>query len=158
MDLERLYQFYPQAPHFMGLALQEAQKAAHKGEIPVGAVIVRQGEVLAQTHNRRQELNDLWAHAECLAISQACQKLKDWRLNDCQLYVTLEPCPMCAGAMLQAKISQVFFGAYNLREGCAGSLVQLLDFPGFNWQIETWGGVRLEECQKLLDQFFPKLR
>ncbi|WRS26486.1 nucleoside deaminase [Oscillospiraceae bacterium MB08-C2-2] len=142
---------------FMTLALEQAKRALSLGEIPVGAVIVQNGEVIATGYNRRETDQSAVAHAELLAIQTACEKLGSWRLRNCRLYVTLEPCPMCAGAILNAQLERVIFGAYNLQTGCMGSLVNLAELP-FNHRPEVYGGVLEEPCQQLMDTFFAQLR
>ena len=142
---------------FMKLAITEAQKAAEKGEVPVGAVIVKNGEVIAATHNLREEKQNALSHAEIEAINLACQKLGSWRLDDCELYVTLEPCPMCTGAIINARIKTVIFGAYDSKMGCMDSVINLCDYP-FNHRPEIYGGIMEDECLAVLQNFFKKLR
>ena len=142
---------------FMKLAIAEAQKAAEKGEVPVGAVIVKNGEVIAATHNLREEKQNALSHAEIEAINLACQKLGSWRLDDCELYVTLEPCPMCTGAIINARIKTVIFGAYDSKMGCMDSVINLCDYP-FNHHPEIYGGIMEDECLAVLQNFFKKLR
>ena len=142
---------------FMKLAITEAQKAAEKGEVPVGAVIVKNGEVIAATHNLREEKQNALSHAEIEAINLACQKLGSWRLDDCELYVTLEPCPMCTGAIINARIKTVIFGAYDSKMGCMDSVINLCDYP-FNHQPEIYGGIMEDDCLLVLQNFFKKLR
>ncbi len=143
---------------FMELALAEAIKAGQLGEVPIGAVIVYQGEVVAQAFNLRETLQTTAAHAEMLAIDKANEKIGSWRLEDCTLYVTLEPCPMCAGAIIQSRISSVVFGAYDPKAGCASSIMNLLGDDRFNHQVEQTGGVLQEACGTLLTDFFKQLR
>jgi tRNA(adenine34) deaminase len=142
---------------YMLLALEEAKKAAEKGEVPIGAVIVRRGEVIASAHNGRETTFDATAHAETSAIRNACQKLNGWHLTDCTLYVTLEPCPMCAGAIINSRIEKVVFGAYDNREGSFGSLINLASYP-YSSRPEIIGGVMEKECKEVLSEFFKKLR
>lgn len=142
----------------MGEALRQAAKAFEAGEVPVGAVIVRQGRILARAFNQVELLKDATAHAEMLAITQAEAALGDWRLNECALYVTKEPCPMCAGAMVHARLGRVIYGVPDLKAGCAGGAIDLLRFPSFNHRCEVSGGVRAEECRSLLKQFFLQQR
>ena len=144
--------------YWMEEALKEAYLAKDKLEIPVGAIIVKEGKIIGRGHNLRERHQDLFSHAEINAIKEACHFLNDWRLEGCDLYVTLEPCPMCAGAILQAKVSRVFFGAYNQREGCGGSLINLLDYPGMSWQTECWGGIKEKDCCDLLKSFASGIR
>jgi tRNA(adenine34) deaminase len=142
---------------YMLLALEEAKKAAEKGEVPIGAVIVRRGEVIASAHNGRETTFDATAHAETSAIRNACQKLNGWHLTDCTLYVTLEPCPMCAGAIINSRIEKVVFGAYDNREGSFGSLINLASYP-YSSRPEIVGGVMEKECKEVLSEFFKKIR
>lgn len=141
----------------MGLALQEAEKACALGEVPVGAVIVQKGRVIASAYNLREQDKNAVAHAELLAIDRACMALGGWRLPECTLYVTLEPCPMCAGAVINARIDRVVFGAYDPKAGSCGSLADLFSLP-YNHKPECTGGVREEECAGLLRDFFRSLR
>ncbi len=142
---------------FMKLAITEAQKAAEKGEVPVGAVIVKNGDVIATGHNLREEKKNALSHAEIEAINVACQKLGSWRLDDCELYVTLEPCPMCTGAIINARIKTVIFGAYDSKMGCMDSVINLCDYP-FNHRPEIYGGIMEDDCLAVLQKFFKKLR
>ena len=142
---------------YMLLALEEAKKAAEKGEVPIGAVIVRRGEVIASAHNERETVFDATAHAETSAIRRACQYLGGWHLTDCTLYVTLEPCPMCAGAIINSRIDRVVFGAYDSREGSFGSLINLASYP-YSSRPEIVGGVMESECKAVLSDFFKKIR
>lgn len=143
---------------FMALALEEAKKAAALGETPVGAVIVWDGErVVAKAHNLRETRKEAAAHAELLAIQEANRTLGGWRLHRATLYVTLEPCPMCAGAIINARIPRVVFGARDKKGGCCGSVLDLFQFP-FNHRPEAVGGVLEEECQAILTEFFTQLR
>ena len=142
---------------YMLLALEEAKKAAEKGEVPIGAVIVRRAEVIATAHNGRETTFDATAHAETSAIRAACQKLQGWHLTDCTLYVTLEPCPMCAGAIINSRIDKVVFGAYDSREGSFGSLINLASYP-YSSRPEIVGGVMEKECKEVLSEFFKKIR
>ena len=144
--------------YFMSLALGEARMAAEEGEIPIGAVVVGGGRVLGRGHNQTERLNDVTAHAEMLAISAAAQTLGGKYLSGCTLYVTVEPCPMCAGAIVQARIPKVVIGAMNPKAGCAGSILNLLQESRFNHQVETVCGVLEEECQVLMKDFFKSLR
>lgn len=143
---------------FMLEAISEALKAKDKGEIPVGAVIVRRGAVIGRGHNLRESENSIFSHAEINALKQASETLKDWRMEECQMYVTLEPCPMCSGTILQSRLQTLFFGSYNPKEGCAGSKLNLLDYPGMSWHTEVWGGIMEPECCSLLKKFFEALR
>ena len=142
---------------YMHIALEEAQKAAAEGEIPVGAVIVKDGEVIAAAHNRRENDHDPTAHAEMLAMRQAARVLGDWRLRSCTLYVTLEPCAMCAGAILNARIPRVVYGASDKKFGAVGSVCSLFDMA-FNHHPKVEKGIREEESSALLTEFFKNLR
>ena len=142
---------------YMLLALEEAKKAAEIGEVPIGAVIVRDGEVIASAHNGRETTFDATAHAETSAIREACKKLRGWHLTNCTLYVTLEPCPMCAGAIINSRIDRVVFGAYDNREGSFGSLINLASYP-YSSRPEIVGGVMERECKEVLSGFFKKIR
>ena len=139
---------------FMREALAEARLAADAGEMPVGCVIARDGEIIARAHNECEALRDATAHAELLAIREASRALNDWRLNHCTLYVTLEPCPMCAGAIVQARVGHLIYGAANPAQGCAGSLYRIPEDPAFPHFCPSDGGVLAKECQALLDSFF----
>jgi len=143
---------------WMSEALVEAKKAEAIGEVPIGAVIIRENKVLGRGHNLRETLQDPTAHAELIAIKHASQTLNGWRLNDCDLYVTLEPCPMCAGAILQARIRRVIYATADPKAGCAGSLYQLLQDARFNHMTMVDSGILQQECASLLTDFFRKLR
>lgn len=136
-------------------ALEAAKKA--KGEITVGAVIVKDGKVIASAFNQKEALNDVTAHAEILAIKEAAQKLKSWRLDNCELYVTLEPCPMCAWAIVQSRIKTVYFGSYDTNYGAFGSAFDVRQFAN-NSKLKVYGGIMEEECDKLLAECFEELR
>ncbi|WP_204488484.1 tRNA adenosine(34) deaminase TadA [Caldicoprobacter guelmensis] len=138
----------------MQQALLEAQKAFCLGEVPIGAVIVKEGEIIARGHNLRETEKDPTLHAEMVAIREAARYLGGWRLTGCELYVTIEPCPMCAGAIIQARIQRVVFGALDPKAGCAGSLYNLLQDPRFNHRVEVVGGVMEEECRRIMQEFF----
>lgn len=143
---------------FMQAALELAHKAADIGEIPVGALIVApNGDIIAKAYNLRETEKSATAHAEILAIEQACAYLGGWRLQGCTLYVTLEPCPMCAGALVNSRIDRVVFGAYDMQAGCCGSVVNFNAYP-FNHAFEITGGVLEEECRKVLTDFFRTKR
>ncbi|API92284.1 MULTISPECIES: tRNA adenosine(34) deaminase TadA [Virgibacillus] len=144
--------------HMMKIAIQEAKQAAEQGEVPIGALIAYDNEVIATAHNLRETTQSTLAHAELLAIQQANEKIGSWRLEDCTLYVTLEPCPMCAGAIVQSRIKRVVYGAYDPKAGCAGTLFNLLDDARFNHQVDVTAGVLEEECANLLKDFFKRLR
>ncbi|WP_221816568.1 tRNA adenosine(34) deaminase TadA [Priestia aryabhattai] len=143
---------------YMRLAIDEALKAKEKLEVPIGAVIIQNDEVIAAAYNLRETEQRSVAHAELLAIDEACKKLGTWRLEDATLYVTLEPCPMCAGAIVLSRVKRVVFGAYDPKGGCAGTLLNLLEFEKFNHQAEVVGGMLEEECGSLLTTFFRELR
>lgn len=141
----------------MALALDEAREALSHGDVPIGAVIVKGGQVIARAHNLREKDGDATAHAEVEAIRRACEFLGGWNLHDCTLYVTLEPCPMCAGAVINSRIARVVFGAYDSRAGSFGSLVDLSAYP-YNHRPAIEGGVGEDECRELLQSFFRTLR
>ncbi|MFM7844962.1 MAG: tRNA adenosine(34) deaminase TadA [Planctomycetota bacterium] len=148
------------SPHeyYMRQALREAEAAQGENEVPIGAVIVRDGRVIAAAHNQREQLHDPTAHAEMVAITQAAGQIGDWRLERCALYVTLEPCPMCAGAILQARIPIVVFGATDPKAGAVQSLYQLLNDPRLNHRCHVIGGVLADSCGGLLTSFFQAQR
>ena len=143
---------------YMHLALRQAERAAAKQETPIGCVIVRDGAVIARGYNRRNTEGNTLAHAELSAIRKACKVLGDWRLEGCTMYVTLEPCPMCAGALVQSRIDRVVIGAKNPKAGCAGSVLNLLQQEGLNHRVELVTGVLEEECAKRMQEFFRQLR
>ena len=144
---------------YMKRALELAKLAFDDGEVPVGAVVVKKttGEIVGEGRNMRENAKNALAHAEILAINQACGKLGGWRLPDCALYVTLEPCPMSCGAIINARIDEVYFGAYDYKSGSAVSVQNMFALP-YNWQPETIGGIMEEECSELLKKFFRELR
>lgn len=144
--------------HYMKMAIEEANKAAAKGEVPIGAVIVRDDEVIARAHNLRETTQNAVTHAELLAIQLACEELGSWRLENTILYVTLEPCPMCAGAILQSRIPRVVYGARDVKAGSVDSLYRLLNDDRFNHQCDVKENVLADECGQLLTQFFRGLR
>lgn len=143
---------------FMKLAMKEAQKAFDKDEVPVGCVIVKEGKVIARGHNVRQKTQNALKHAEMIAIEKACKKVGSWRLEECDLYVTLEPCPMCAGACINARIKNIFFGAYDQKAGCCGTLYDLPSDKRFNHRPNVEGGILKEECAQMLSSFFKNKR
>ncbi len=143
---------------YMEEALRQARKAFDLGEVPVGCVIVYKDKIIARGYNCRNHKKTSLGHAEITAIRQACKKIGDWRLEECTMYITLEPCPMCAGAIIQARIPRVVLGAMNPRAGCAGSILNILQEERFNHQVEVTGDILLEECQELLKEFFRRLR
>ena len=144
--------------YFMGEALRQAVKAYEAGEVPVGAVVVREGRIIARASNQVELLNDATAHAEMLAVTQAEGAVGNWRLNDCTLYVTKEPCPMCAGAIVHVRLARVVFGVSDPKGGAAGSALNLLQFPTLNHRCEITAGVRELECRQLLQTFFAEQR
>lgn len=143
---------------FMKQALLQAKKAKELGEVPIGCVIVQDGKVIGRGYNRRNTDKSTLSHAEITAIRKASKKLNDWRLEECTLYVTLEPCQMCAGAIVQARVKEVVIGAMNPKAGCAGSILNLFTMKQFNHQVQTTYGVCEAECSKILKQFFAGLR
>jgi tRNA(adenine34) deaminase len=145
-------------PDFMQLAIEQAERAGEIGEVPVGAVVVQGGRVIAAGHNRREIDQDPTAHAEMIAIRQAAQKLGSWRLDGCTVYVTLEPCPMCAGAMILARVERVVFGTGDPKAGATGTLYRLHEDDRLNHTFEVVGGVLQDKCSALLSDFFKKLR
>ncbi|MBM7694783.1 tRNA(adenine34) deaminase [Peribacillus deserti] len=143
---------------FMKLAIEEAKKAEEIGEVPIGAVLVLNGEIIATAYNLREDLQSAIAHAELMAIDKACKKLGTWRLEDTVLYVTLEPCPMCAGAIILSRVKRVVYGADDPKAGCAGTFMNILEDQRFNHQSEVTSGVLAKECGDLLTAFFRSLR
>jgi len=144
--------------YFMGEALRQAARAYAAEEVPVGAVVVHDGRIIARAFNQVELLKDATAHAEMLALTQAEEAVGDWRLTDCTLYVTKEPCPMCAGAIVHVRLARVVFGAVDPKAGSAGSALNLLQFPTLNHQCAITGGVREPECRALLQNFFAEQR
>ena len=143
---------------YMREAIRQAKKAAALGEVPIGCVIEHQGKIIGRGYNRRTTDHSTLAHAEIKEKKKACRSMGDWRLEDCTMYVTLEPCPMCAGAIVQARIPKVVMACMNPKAGCAGSVVDLLHQDGFNHQVETEVGLMGEECSQMLKDFFKELR
>ncbi len=144
---------------YMTMAYREAEKAYEEGDVPIGCVIVSdEGKVVAKSYNRRNKDGNTTSHAEILAIQQACKKLGDWRLEDCEMYVTLEPCPMCAGAILQARMKKVYIGAMNSKAGCVGSVINLLQMQGFNHRVDVETGIMRDDCSAIMSEFFEELR
>ena len=143
---------------FMKEALKEAQKAYKELEIPVGCVIVRDGKIIARAHNQKEKKKDTTKHAEILAIQKASKKIKAWRLENCEMYVTLEPCSMCAGALIQSRIKKVYIGTMDEKTGSCGSVLNLLEDYKFNHHVECETGILEEECKKILKDFFADLR
>jgi tRNA(adenine34) deaminase len=144
--------------YYMQAAIEEAHKAEQLHEVPIGAVIVWQDQIIGRGYNLRETTRDPLAHAELIAIKQASNHLQAWRLLECKLYVTLEPCPMCAGAIVQSRIPQIIYGTVDPKAGCAGTLMNLLQEDRFNHQVDVISGVLQEDCSLLLTQFFRKLR
>jgi len=143
---------------YMRQALKEAKKAYDLGEVPIGCIIVYEGKIIGRGYNRRTTDKNTLSHAELIAIKKASKKMGDWRLEDCTMYVTLEPCQMCSGAIVQARIKTIVIGCMNPKAGCAGSILNLLNMPEFNHQVERIQGVLEEECSLLLKNFFKELR
>lgn len=144
--------------YYMKMALKEAKKAYKLGEVPIGCVIVYEDKIIGRGYNRRNTDKSTLAHAEIAAIKKASKIIGDWRLEDCTLYVTLEPCQMCAGAIVQARIPTVVMGSMNPKAGCAGSILNILEVPEFNHQVHTIRGILEEECSQMLTTFFKELR
>lgn len=143
---------------YMKEALRQAKKAYALGEVPIGCVIVYEDKIIARGYNRRNTDKNTLAHAEITAINRASKKIGDWRLEDCTLYVTLEPCQMCAGAIVQSRITNVVMGCMNPKAGCGGSILNILEMPEFNHQVNVLRGVMEEECSQILQDFFKELR
>lgn len=143
---------------YMKAAIREARKAEKLGEVPIGCVIVYEDQIIGRGYNRRMIDKSALSHAEITAIKKACKKMGDWRLEGCTLYVTLEPCPMCAGAIVQARIPRVVIGCMNPKAGCAGSVLDMLHEKGFNHQVETEIGILGQECSAMMTTFFKELR
>ena len=142
---------------YMALAIEEAEKCALSGDVPVGCIIVRDGEIIGRGHNTRERDKSALGHAEINAIAEACRNISSWRLENCDMYVTLEPCPMCAGAILNAKLDALYFGAHDKKGGAVGGVIDLF-FENFNHKPKVTGGILGEECTALLTAFFKKLR
>ena len=147
-----------QEEKYMKAAIREAKKAYALEEVPIGCVIVQNDRIIARGYNRRNTEGNTLAHAELTAIKKASKKTGDWRLEECTMYVTLEPCQMCAGAIVQARIPNVVIGCMNPKAGCAGSIINLLDMKQFNHQVEVIRGVRQDECSEMMKSFFRDLR
>lgn len=143
---------------YMKLALKEAKKARDINEVPIGCVIVRDDKVIGKGYNKRNTDKNVLSHAELIAIKQACKKTGDWRLEDCTMYITLEPCQMCAGAMVQARLQRAVIGSMNPKAGCGGSVLNILQMAEFNHQVDVERGVLEEECSGILTEFFADLR
>lgn len=142
---------------FMQRAIELANIAGNKGEVPVGAVIVKNGEIIAEGYNMREQKQNPLSHAEIEAINSASKKIGSWRLEDCEMYVTLEPCPMCTGAIINSRIKTVIFGAYDKNAGSMDSVINLCDYP-YNHKVEIYGGICEDECTEILKNFFQNLR
>ncbi len=143
---------------YMKEAIKQAKRAAAIGEAPIGAVIVRRGEIIARGYNKRETKRSALMHAEIIAVNKACRRLGGWRLPECDMYVTLEPCPMCAGAIISSRMDNLYFGAYDKKSGCAGSVTDLFEKGKFNHDVNVRGGVLERECAELLTEFFRGLR
>ena len=143
---------------WMKAAFREAEKAFEQDEVPIGAVVVQNAQIIGRGYNQRESLIDPTAHAEIIAITSAANTIKEWRLKDCQLYVTKEPCPMCAGALVNARINMVIFGMYDEKEGCCGSLYQLCRDNRFKHQLTVKGGIMEDACTLIIQEFFKKQR
>lgn len=143
---------------YMKEAIRQAKKAYALGEVPIGCVIVHDEKIIGRSYNRRNTDKNTLAHAEITAINKASKKIGDWRLEDCTLYVTLEPCQMCAGAIVQARVTRVVMGSMNPKAGCGGSILNVLEMPEFNHQVDVTRGVLEEECSHMLTSFFKELR
>ena len=144
--------------YFMGEALRQAHRAWENEEVPIGAIVVHQGRIIARAFNQVETLKDATAHAEMLAITQAESVIGDWRLNECELYVTKEPCPMCAGALVHVRMKRVIFGCMSSKDGAAGGVMNLLQHPALNHSCEITSGVRQDECAQMLQAFFRERR
>lgn len=149
---------YTEDERFMKEAIRQARKAEAIGDVPIGCVIVSDGKIIARGYNKRNKNKTVLAHAELLAMSKACKKAGDWRLEECTMYITLEPCQMCAGAIVQARIPRVVIGSMNPKAGCGGSILNLLQMEEFNHQVDVTRGVLEEECSRMLSDFFRNLR
>lgn len=143
---------------YMYEAIKQARRAARLSEVPIGCVIVFEDKIIARAYNRRNTDKSTLAHAEIIAIKKAAKYIGDWRLEDCTMYVTLEPCPMCAGAIVQARIPRVVMGTMNAKAGCAGSVLNILQTDGFNHKAEITKGVLADECKKMMQDFFKEVR
>ena len=157
-EIKQVSSASPEDIRYMKEAIRQAKKAAALGDVPIGCVIVYQDKIIGRGYNRRMADKTVLAHAEIIAMRKACKKMGDWRLEDCTMYVTLEPCPMCAGAIVQARIPRVVIGCMNPKAGCAGSVLDLLHEDGFNHQAEVETGVLGEECSRMMKDFFKELR
>ena len=147
-----------QEEKYMKIALKEAQKACEKLEVPVGCIIVKDGKIIAKAHNLKETKYDTTKHAEILAIQKASKKLESWRLLDCEMYVTLEPCSMCAGAIINARMKKIYIGTLDEKTGAAGSVLNLFEDYKFNHEVEVEKGIMKEQCESMLKDFFKNLR
>lgn len=157
-EKERLKEQRGRDERYMREAVRQARKAAALGDVPIGCVLVRGGQIIARGYNRRNADKSVLSHAEIISIKKACKRVGDWRLEECTMYVTLEPCPMCAGAIVQARIPRVVIGCMNPKAGCAGSVLDLLNVDGFNHQVKTEIGILEKVCSQLMTEFFKGLR
>ena len=148
----------PQQINYMEVAINEAEQAAILGEVPIGAVVVKDGQIIGRGHNMREKFQDATYHAEVLAIMEACQNLHSWRLEDCDLYVTLEPCIMCSGAIINSRIRTVYYGAADPKAGAVDSLYHLLNDQRLNHQVNVMSGVLGKQCSQMLKEFFRAIR
>lgn len=143
---------------YMDKALEQAEMAREIDEVPIGCVIVYEDKIIGKGYNRRNTEKNVLAHAEIIAINEACGFMKDWRLEDCTLFVTVEPCPMCSGAILQSRVKRVVFGTRNAKAGCCGSILNVVDDDRFNHRVEIVEGIRQEECSNIMKEFFKEKR
>lgn len=144
--------------YFMSLALKEAKKAYQKNEVPIGAIIIKDNKIISKAYNTREKKHNALAHAEILAIDKACKKLKSWRLIDCDLYVTVEPCPMCSGAIIQSRIRRLIIGTMDKKAGAAGSVINLFDIEKLNHKVDVTYDILRNDCSYILKNFFKQLR
>ncbi|MDO4975799.1 MAG: tRNA adenosine(34) deaminase TadA [Eubacteriales bacterium] len=149
---------YTEDEKFMSEAIRQAKKAGALGDVPIGCVIVHEGKIIARGYNKRNKDKTVLAHAELLAMRKACKIMGDWRLEECTMYITLEPCQMCAGAIVQARIPRVVIGSMNAKAGCGGSILNILEMEEFNHQCDVTRGVLQEQCSTMLSDFFRELR
>ena len=157
-EIKQVSSASPEDIRYMKEAIRQAKKAAALGDVPIGCVIVYQDKIIGRGYNRRMADKTVLAHAEIIAMRKACKKMGDWRLEDCTMYVTLEPCQMCSGAIVQSRMTRVVVGCMNPKAGCAGSILNLLQMPQFNHQVELTTGVLEEECSQMMKTFFKELR
>jgi len=144
--------------YFMNEALKQAEKAYKKLEVPVGAIIVKDGKIISRAYNQKEAKKSVVKHAEIIAIEKACKKIDNWRLNDCEMYVTLEPCPMCAGAIMNSRIKKLYIGTMEEKSGACGSKVNLLQDYNFETKVEVENNIKTSECEKILKNFFKEIR